>query len=320
MNDGGPPDRPAATAPITAIALAAGVIGAVQPKINAVLGERVASSVLAALVNFGAAFVGVVLLLALRPQTRRRLTDIRAWPVPRWTLTAGLGGVFVVVAGAVAVETIGVAVFSVAFFAGQLSTGLLVDRLGVGAGGPQPIVAARVQGAVLALGAVAVSQVGRPVGELAPALVLLVVLAGATSAFQSAFNGRIATAVGDPFAPTAVNVTLGLCALVLVVGAQSAAGRLDAPAWPAEPWLYVGGFLGVAIVLSLAIASGALGVLRATVAMLAAQLTTAFVVDWLVQGEPPTAGVLAGAALVVVAVVLVARAARRDPAPDPRRR
>ena len=305
--------EPRPTAPITAIALAAGVVGAVQPKINAVLGERVGSSVLAALVNFGAAFVGVTILLALRPQTRRRLADIRRWPVPRWTLTAGLGGVLVVLAGAVAVETIGVAVFSVAFFAGQLSTGLLVDRLGVGSGGKRPIALARVQAAVLSIAAVAVSQIGRPVGELAPALVLLVVVAGATSAFQSAFNGRIGAAVEDPFAPTAVNVTLGLAALVLVVAGQAAAGRLDGPTWPSEPWLYVGGFLGVAIVLSLAIASAALGVLRATVAMLAAQLTTAFLVDWLVQGEAPTPGVLAGAALVFVAVV---RARGAPPAPD----
>lgn len=304
------------TAPITAIALGAGVIGAIQPKINAVLSERVDSSVLAALVNFSAAFVGVAVVLALRPGTRRRLAGIRRWPVPRWTFTAGLGGVFVVVAGAVAVETIGVAVFSVAFFAGQLATGLLVDRLGVGSGGKRPIAAARVEAALLAVTAVAVSQVGRPVGEVAPALVVLVVLAGATSAFQSAFNGRIATAVDDPFAPTAVNVALGLSALVLLVTAQSAAGRLDAPAWPTEPWLYAGGFLGVTIVLSLAIASAALGVLRTTIAMLAAQLTSAFVVDWLVQGQPPTPGVLAGAALVVAAALLVARGARRDPVSD----
>lgn len=302
-------DRP--TAPITAIALAAGVLGGIQPKINAVLGERVGSSTLAALVNFGAAFIGVLVMLALRPQTRRRLLAVRTWPVPRWTLTAGLGGVLVVLAGAVAVETIGLAIFSVAFFAGQITTSLLVDRLGVGAGGVRPIVPARVQAAVLAIVAVVVSQLGRPVGELAPALVLLVVSAGAVSAFQSAFNGRIATAVGDPFAPTAVNVSLGLTVLAVIVAVQATAGRLDAPAWPTEPWLYVGGFLGVGIVLSLAIASGALGVLRATLAMLAAQLTTAFVVDWIVQDERPTPGVVAGAGLIVVAVVAIGRDARR---------
>ena len=293
---------------VTAIALAAGVVGAIQPKINAVLGARVGSSLLASLVNFAAAYVGVVVMLTIRRQTRERLRDIRSWPVPRWTFTAGLGGVLVVLAGALTVETIGVAVFSVAFFAGQLATGLAVDRLGVGAGGKRPVAPARIQAAVLAIVAVVVSQIGRPVGELAPGLVALVVLAGAASAFQSAFNGRIASAVGDPFAPTAVNVTLGLTALVLVTAAGAATGNIAAPDWPSEPWLYAGGFIGVTIVLSLAIASAALGVFRATVAMLAAQLTAAFVVDWVVEHRAPTPGVLAGALLIVGAVALVGRA------------
>jgi bacterial/archaeal transporter family-2 protein len=292
----------------TLIVLGAGVLGAIQPKLNASLSERLGAAVLASLVNFAAAFVGALAVLVVRPGTRRRLQDVRDWPVPWWTFTAGLGGVLVVVAGAVAVETIGVAVFSVAFFGGQITAGLLVDRLGVGAGGPRPIVAGRVAAAAVAIAAVVVAQLGRPVGEVAPALVLLVVAAGAASAFQSAFNGRIAHAVDDPFAPTTVNVTIGLVALVLLVGAVAAAGGLDRPSWPtAEPWLYAGGFLGVAIVLSLAIASAALGVLRATLSMLAAQLTAAFVVDAVLDGEAPTPGVLAGSALIVVAVVLVGR-------------
>ena len=299
--------EPPRTAPITAIALAAGTLGAVQPKINAVLAERVANAGLAALVNFGAAFVCVLVMLAARPQTRRRLVQIRGWPVPGWTFLAGLGGVLVVLAGALAVETIGVAIFSVAFFGGQITNGLVVDRLGIGSGGMRPVAAPRVQAAVLAIAAVAVSQLGRPAGEFAVLLVLLVVAAGAVSAFQSACNGRIAAAVDDPFAPTAVNVTVGLAALATGVGVHAASGRLGAPHWPTEPWLYLGGILGFSIVLSLAIASASLGVLRATVAMLAAQLTAAFVVDWIVQGRAPTPGVLAGAALIVVAVVLIGR-------------
>ena len=271
------------------------------------LAERLGSALLASFVNFVAAFVGVLVVLALRPRTRRTLVGLRDWPVPRWTLTAGLGGVAVVLAGAITVETIGVAVFSVAFFAGQITFGLLVDRLGLGSGGVRPIVPARVQGALLAVAAVVVSQVGRPVGELAPLLVVFVVLAGAASAFQSAFNGRIAVAVADPFAPTALNVAIGLSALVAIVAVRGGTGALDSVRWPTEPLLYLGGLLGVTIVVSLAIASAALGVLRATLSMLAAQLVAAFVVDFLVQDQRPTVGVAVGAALIVLAVVLVGR-------------
>jgi transporter family-2 protein len=302
-------DDVAATATVTAVIVGAGVLGAIQPKINAVLADRIDSWLLASLVNFAAAFVGLHAMLALRPQTRRRLRDLRRWPVPRWTFLAGLGGVGAVVAAAVTVERIGVAVFSVAFYAGQIVAGLLVDRFGIGAGGAQPIGAARVRAAVLALAAVAAAQSGRRVGELAPLLVLVVVAAGVGAALQSACNGRIARAVGDPFAPTAVNVTVGLSALTLLTVVAASSGHLDGPRWPSEPWLYAGGLLGVTNVVSLAFGSAAVGVFRTTIGLLAGQLTTAFVVDAVVEHRRPTAGVLVGAALIVLAVALTTPAA-----------
>jgi bacterial/archaeal transporter family-2 protein len=300
-----PVNERAATAVATAVA--AGVCGAIQPKINAVLGARVGSALVASLVNFAVALVLVIVAISLRPATRRRLGGLRTWPVPRWTLTAGLGGAVIVLAGAVAVETIGVAVFSVAFFAGQITFGLVVDGIGVGPGGKRPVTAARVQAVVLAVVAVVLSQLGRPVGEFTPALVAFVIAAGAAFAFQSAFNGRIALATGDPVAATAVNVTVGITALAAIVGVLAVVGRLDPLQWPAQPWLYTGGALGVTVVLSLAVATAALGVLRATLAMLAAQLIGAFVVDWVVERRPPTAGAIAGALLIVMAVALVGR-------------
>jgi bacterial/archaeal transporter family-2 protein len=296
----------------------AGVCGAVQPKINAVLGERIGSTLLASIVNFCAALTVVFIVLALRPRTRRLLRELRSWPVPRWTLTAGLGGALIVVAGALAVETIGVAVFSVAFFAGQITFGLLVDWIGMAPGGRRPVTGWRVQAALVALAAVVVSQLGRPVGEFAPALVALVVAAGAAAALQSAFNGRITVATGDGMAATSVNVVVGLSALALILAVVTATGHVDAPHWPTEPWLYLGGILGVTVVLSLALATPALGVLWVTLVMLAAQLITAFVVDWVVEHEAPTPGVIAGAALIVIAVGLVARGSVTRPVSAPR--
>ena len=303
-------------APAVAIALGAGVLGAIQPKINAVLGTRMDSALVASFVNFTVALALVGVALALRPATRRRLAELPTWPVPRWTLTAGLGGAVIVLAGAVAVETIGVAIFSVAFFAGQITFGLLVDRTGVGPGGKRPITAARVQAVVLAVVAVVVAQIGRPVGEFALALVAFVVASGAAFAFQSAFNGRITLAVRDPVAATAVNVAVGTVALAAMIGILALAGRLGPLHWPAQPWLYTGGALGVTVVLSLAIATAVLGVLRATLAVLAAQMIAAFVVDWMVEHEAPTVGVVAGGVLIVAAVALVGRQAT-TPAPTP---
>jgi transporter family-2 protein len=290
-----------------AIALGAGVFGAIQPEVNSALSDRIGSALVASLVNFVVALVVVLVVVSFRPATRRLLADIRTWPVPRWTFFAGLGGVVVVLAGAVAVDTIGVAIFSVAFFAGQIAFGLLVDRLGLAPGGRRPASTARLQAVGLAVAAIVLAQLGRSEGEFAVALVAFSVAGGAAVAFQSAFNGRIAWATGDPVAATIVNVAVGTAALTVLVGGLAVSGQLEAMDWPPEPWLYAGGALGASIVLSLAVATVALGVLRATLTMLAAQLLTAFLVDWVVRHDPPTAGTVTGAALLLAAMVLVAR-------------
>jgi transporter family-2 protein len=290
------------------VSVGAGLCGAVQPELNADLGAELDASLLAALVNFGVALLVAVLVVSRRPSTRRHLASAARWPVPRWAYLAGLGGALVVVSGVVAVETLGVAVFSVAFFAGQMTTGLLVDALRLTAGPPRPITRSRLVAVAIALAAVGLSQLGQPVGELAPGLVLLVVAAGGASAFQSAANGRITGVLGEPMAATALNVAVGTLALV-VITAVGALTVIEAPTWPSQPWLYLGGVLGITIVLSLAAASAAIGVLRTTIAMLAAQLVGAFLVDWVARDEAPTVGVLVGASLTVVAVLLLNRSA-----------
>jgi bacterial/archaeal transporter family-2 protein len=297
--------------------MAAGVCGAIQPEINSELGTRVGSSLAAALVNFTVAFLVALALLSRRPATRRRLAGIASWPVPWWTFTAGLGGVMVVVSAVVTVERLGVAIFSIAFFAGQMTFGLVVDWLGITSGGKRPVTATRVGAAAMAIGAVVLSQIGQPAGDVAPAAVVFVVTAGGASALQSAFNGRIASTIGDALAPTVVNTFVGTVALVAILAAVAVNGSVGPLDWPSEPWLYAGGLFGVTIVLSLATASAAIGVLRATVAMLAAQLISAFAVDWVVRDEPPTAGVITAAVVIVLAVLLVNHGAVRVAARGP---
>ena len=302
-------DDPDLAEPIRAvgISLGAGVFGAIQPEVNSALGDRLGSSLLASLINFLVALTVALAVVSRRPGTRRHLVGVRTWPAPRWTRAAGLGGAVVVLSGVVTVERLGVAVYSIAFFAGQMTFGLVVDRLGIAPGGRRPISRARVASVVLAMSAVALAQVGQPVGELAPAFVVFVVAAGAASALQSACNGRITSAIGDPFAATMLNVVVGTVCLASIAGGVALSGNIDSPDWPTEPWLYAGGVLGVTVVLALAAATNAIGVLRTTIAMLAAQLVAAFVVDWVARDEAPTGGALAAAVLIVGAVLLVNR-------------
>jgi transporter family-2 protein len=293
--------------PAIAAALAAGVFGAIQPKVNAVLAYRLGSGLIATLVNFTVAFVCAAVVLGFRPSTRRHLRAVRDWEVPWWTLTAGLGGALVVLSAVLTVETIGVAIFSVVFFAGQITCGLAVDRFGLGRREVLLISRRRLAASALAITAVVLTQLGRDAGDLAPEMLLLVLVAGGVAAFQAAFNGRIAEVVGDPVAPTVVNVAVGTAALVVVVSVVAAVDGLRPLAWPGEPWLYAGGAMGVAIVWGIAVATVRIGVLSATLAMLAAQLLGAVGIDWAVAGVGPTAGVLAGGTLVIAAVALVGR-------------
>src|SRR5688572_10432328 len=119
------PDEPDPVRAI-GISLGAGLFGALQPDVNGALGERLDSSLLAALVNFLVALLVASLVVSRRPGTRRHLAEVRRWPTPWWTRTAGLGGAMVVLAGVVTVDRLGIAVFSIAFFAGQMTFGLVV--------------------------------------------------------------------------------------------------------------------------------------------------------------------------------------------------
>jgi len=294
------------TSPV-ALALLAGVLGAVQPRLNAELASRLGNDVVAATLNFLVAAVVAAAVLAARRSARLSWRDVRRWDVPRWTFAGGIGGVLAVLSGVVAVDTIGVATFSVAFFAGQVASGLVVDALGLAPGDARPFTPARVGASALALVAVVVAEVGRGGGDVEPLLVAFVVFAGVAVSFQAAGNARLARAAGDPVAATQVNTLVGAAALVaLVVGGAITGGDASLD-WPGAPWLYLGGVLGVGIVLLLAIATAELGVLRTTVAMVAAQLTAAFAVDRIVDGASPELASVAGALLLVVAVRLLRR-------------
>jgi transporter family-2 protein len=165
------------------------------------------------------------------------------------------------------------------------------------------------------MAAVVLAQVGRPVGDVAPGFVAFVMAAGALAALQSAGNGRIASAIGDPLAATAVNVAVGSLCLASIAAVVALTGNIDTPHWPTEPWLYAGGLLGVTIVLALAAATSAIGVLHSTIAVLAAQLVAAFGVDWVARDDAPSGGAVAAAVLLVGAVSLVNRGAVSPAAP-----
>lgn len=314
----------------TGVAVVVGVAMAAQARINGELGARIDDGLVAALLSFVGGLVLLVVLAALIPRMRTGLRRVfsairspRAGlrPLRPYQLLGGLCGAFLVTCQGLTVALVGVAVFTVALVAGQAASALLVDRAGVGPGGPQPVTTPRVFGAALALVAVVFSvsdRLGSP-DDLWPAL--LPALAGIGIAWQQAVNGRVGEAArgdGPPVAgmlPAAlVNFTAGTVALLLVAALEVGVRGLPEPL-PTEPWLYLGGPLGVLFIGAAASVVPVTGVLLLGVGTVAGQLVGALLLDLVLPaaGAHLTATALFGTALTLLAVLVIALPGGRFP-------
>ena len=321
--------RPDAAGPMARAAGAAVVVGigvamAVQARINGELARRIDDGLAAALLSFLGGLVLLVLLVTVVPPMRTGLSRVRRALATRrlrpHQLLGGIFGAYLVTTQGLTVAAIGVALFTVAVVAGQAASSLLVDRAGVGPGGSQPVSLPRVLGAALALAAVVLAMSDRLSVPQSPGLstslwlVALPALAGVGIAWQQAVNGRVAAAArgsGNPLAgmlPAAlVNFTVGLLALVLVTAVEVAIRGLPGPL-PTQPWLYLGGPLGVLFIGTAAAVVPITGVLLLGLGTVAGQLIGAVLLDVFVPAGAGhlTLTTLIGTGLTLVAVTVIA--------------
>jgi len=292
-------------------AFATGVLVALQTRINGDLGHRLGDGFVAAAISFGSGFVVLAVACLFWPRGRRGvvrvLQAIRTGRIPWWYAVGGAaGGLFVLSQGLVA-ALLGVALFTVGIVAGQTTSSLLIDRRGLGTMPARRVTPQRLIGALLAIAAVAVAGVG-DLRASAPLWVLLLpVLVGLAVGWQQAVNGQIRHVADSAFTATLGNffvgaVILGLAVLVdvLIVGPPRH--------FPTEPWLYLGGLVGVAFIAAQSVIVRTLGVLVMGLALLAGQLAAAVAFDVLVPlpGERIGPLTVAGAALTLVAVIVAA--------------
>jgi transporter family-2 protein len=273
-----------------------------QSRINAELGSRIASSLVAALISFGSGLVIVVAIVLARPAGRRSLARWREYGLHWWQYLGGVGGAAFVFVAALTVPVLGVGLMSVAQVTGQIVGALVADRLALSPSGRQPLTAPRLGGAALGVLAVVVSAAGRPDGHLDLGALTLAMLAGFGISLQSAVNGRLNQAAGDPLVATTVNFTVGTTALAVGVGVMALTVGVHPTALPGEWWLYLGGAAGVVFVTINVVTVPVLGVLRLGLAAVAGQLAGALLLDAVVPGGPGVSLPLAlGAVLTVVA-------------------
>ncbi|ABP53351.1 DMT family transporter [Salinispora tropica] len=295
------------------LATTGGVAVAAQSRINGELGVRLADGVAAAVVSFS---LGLLVLLVLVPSTpggRRGLAALRAaltaGTLRPWQCLGGLCGAFLVATQGLTVGVLGVAVFTVAVVAGQSASSLLVDRAGIGPSGRQPVTVRRLFGAMLTVLAVGLAVRGRLDDPAALTLAVLPLLAGFAVAWQQAVNGLVGRAAGSPLTATLVNFTVGTLALLAVFAVDIAVRGPPAGSPPAEPWLYLGGPIGVAFIAVAAAVVEFTGVLLLGLATIAGQVVGAVLLDVVLPtaASRPDATALLGAALTLLAVLIAAR-------------
>jgi transporter family-2 protein len=298
-------------------AVVAGVLVAVQSKINAELAGQVDGSVTAAWISFavGLIVVGTVALVVspVRKAVARIPQVLRSRELLWWQFLGGAAGAWLVTTQGIVVPVVGVTLFMVSVVAGQVVGSLLVDRLGMSPAGELPISAVRGFAALLAAAAVIATAWPRLTDDSAVSWILLIAgLAGAGTAVQQAINSSVAVGTGQPFAATTVNFVVGLVALTLVLGGQAVLTGLPEGSLPSEPWLYLGGPIGVLFIALAAWAVRPLGVLAFALLAIAGQLLGAVGIDVAIPTGPGLSlSTFVGLALVGMAVVLASRSRSR---------
>jgi transporter family-2 protein len=295
-----------------------GVLTAVQARINGQLGLALDDGFVAAVVSFGSGLVILVILSAALPAGRRGIarliTGMRDGGIPWWMLAGGAAGALTVVTQSVAVGIIGVSLFTVGYVGGQIVCGLALDRVGFGPGGAVAVTMPRIAGGALALAAVGISLAGGSLDRAPLWMLVLPLFAGIGVAWQQATNGRLRAKVGTPLTATFVNFVGGTLILVVAMMIRLAIAGPPQP-FPSDPWLYLGGTLGVVYIFMSAALVVYTGVLLLALGTVVGQLAAALVLDalWPAAASPalPVQLTMVGVALLSVIVATVPWRRRR---------
>ncbi|WP_433653500.1 DMT family transporter [Micromonospora zamorensis] len=316
MTDTATPPVLSAARRITGVALASisGVAVAVQSRINGELGERLADGFAAAVVSFGGGLVVLLALVPLTPGGRRGLVALRGalarGALRPWQCLGGMCGAFLVASQGLTIGSLGVAVFTVAVVAGQSGSSLAVDRAGIGPMGRQPVTRQRLAGAVLTVLAVGLAVGDRLKDPGMLALALLPLIAGVGTAWQQAVNGRVRAAADSALTATLVNFFVGTVTLLVAFAIDLAVRGWPTGHLPSEPWLYLGGPIGIVFIAIAAAIVRFTGVLLLGLATIAGQIVGAVLLDLVspTAASHPGLNTLLGAALTMVAVLIAALA------------
>lgn len=299
------------------IAIAAGIIWAIQAKMNAQFGAELDDPLASAATNFITGSLVLLVAAATRPrrtgQSISRLrTALGAKAISPLQLLAGFVGVGIVLAQVYIVDVIGIAAFTVTLVAGSAIAAIVIDATGLGPDGVVRITPLRILGAVVLVIAVALVAFGQGgFSGLTGAAVLglgVALVTGVLVAMQTAMTGALVQASGAIIVPMLIAFVAGAVVLPIV---RVFLGPLVIP--DGVSWIFlIAGPLAVVFVSAAAVLAGRMSLLLLSAGIVIGQTVGAIGIDLIFPtpaGRPGwTAAV--GVALAIVAVVIIAFASR----------
>ena len=297
-------------------AAGAGSLTAVQSRANGSLGTILDSGLHASVVSFA---VGLTVLTLVGLAVRRirlgmvrLLAALRSGAMPWWWAMGGVFGALFIFSQSFAVGTIGVALFAVALVSGQNLASLIVDAVGLGPRGRQPVSVVRMASSMIGIVAVGIAVSGRVRedsvsvrrGALRRRRHRRCHSAGDQRAINSDFSRTDGCRLGE-LRCRQFHLTFALL-MIIAIGARAL------EALPAGPWwLYLGGVIGATFIATTAWVVGKVGVLAISLLVTAGQLTGALVLDVVIL-DFVDGPLIAGALLSFGAVALTAVGSSRN--------
>lgn len=261
-------------------ALIAGILVAVQSRLNGELGLALEDGVGAALYSFTSGWLLIALVVLLskpgRAGVKRVIELLKTKQMPVWMTLGGVFGGFLVMTQGLAAGTLGIALFTVAVVAGQGISGIVIDSRGWFGVQKRRLNFARLLGALIVI--IGVGMVAESPSLDTVLLLSLPFLAGLGLGFQQAANGKVGINAESALAATFVNFAMG--SGMLFIAKLISLPFVGVPTeMPSGWWLYVGGFTGVLFIAIQVIVVSRIGVLGLGVMLGTGQLLGSLLID-----------------------------------------
>jgi bacterial/archaeal transporter family-2 protein len=261
-------------------ALVAGILVAVQSRLNGELGLALEDGVGAALYSFTSGWLLIALVTLIskpgREGVKRVVELLRTGQMPVWMTLGGVFGGFLVMTQGLAAGTLGIALFTVAVVAGQGISGIVIDSRGWFGVQKRRLNFARLLGALIVI--VGVGMVAESPSLDTILLLSLPFLAGLGLGFQQAANGKVGINAESALAATFVNFAMG--SGMLFIAKLISLPFVGIPTgMPSGWWLYVGGFTGVLFITIQVVVVSRIGVLGLGVMLGTGQILGSLLID-----------------------------------------